>query len=135
MRSRFFLLSATLSSALFAQSIAPDWNKLNDEALKHFQALVRIDTQDPPGFEQPAVDYLKKVLEAEGIPVKIFALDPRRPNLVARIKGNGKKKPILIMGHTDVVNIDPAKWIAHGPFSADRADGLAIKLPSRTGRQ
>jgi acetylornithine deacetylase/succinyl-diaminopimelate desuccinylase-like protein len=112
-----------LSAALFAQTLTPDWSKLNDEALKHFQTLVRIDTQDPPGFEQPAVEYLKKVLEAEGIPVQIFALDPRRPNLVARIKGNGKKRPILIMGHTDVVNIDPAKWIAHGPFSADRDGG------------
>ena len=123
MHSRFFTLTATLSTALFAQTITPDWTKLNGEALKHFQALIRIDTQDPPGFEQPAVEYLKKVLEAEGIPVKVFALDPKRPNLVARLKGSGKKRPILIMGHTDVVNIDPAKWIAHGPFSADRDGG------------
>ena len=123
MRPRFFLILAFLSAALFAQTVTPDWTKLNDEALKHFQALVRIDTQDPPGFEQPAVEYLKKVLEADGIPAKIFALDPKRPNLVARLKGNGKKRPILIMGHTDVVNIDPTKWIAHGPFSADRDGG------------
>jgi acetylornithine deacetylase/succinyl-diaminopimelate desuccinylase-like protein len=123
MHSRFFLLPAIFSTALLAQPATPDWNKLNDEALKHFQTLVRIDTQDPPGFEQPAVEYLKKVLEAEGIPVQIFALDPKRPNLVARLKGSGKKRPVLIMGHTDVVNIDPAKWIAHGPFSADRDGG------------
>lgn len=115
------MLAATFSCALFAQN--PDWNQVDAEALRHFQTLVRIDTQDPPGFEQPAVEYMKKVLEAEGIPVKIFAFDPRRPNLVARLKGTGKKRPVLIMGHTDVVNVDPAKWIAHGPFSADRADG------------
>ena len=120
MRLPFLLLAAT---ALSAQTLTPDWTKINDEALRHFQALIRIDTQDPPSFEQPAVDYLKTVLEAEGIPVKVFALDPKRPNLVARLKGNGKKRPILIMGHTDVVNIDPAKWIAHGPFSADRDGG------------
>src|SRR5947209_5297012 len=86
MRSRILLLLSALTAALFAQPVAPDWTKLNQEALKHFQALVRIDTQDPPGFEQPAVEYLKGVLEAEGIPVKIFALDPKRPNLVARLK-------------------------------------------------
>ena len=53
----------------------------------------------------------------------MFAGDANRANLVARIKGNGKKKPILVMGHTDVVTIDPKKWIDHGPFSADIADG------------
>jgi acetylornithine deacetylase/succinyl-diaminopimelate desuccinylase-like protein len=52
----------------------------------------------------------------------VFALEEKRPNVVARLKGNGSKRPLLIMGHTDVVNVDPAKW-QHGPFSADRADG------------
>jgi acetylornithine deacetylase/succinyl-diaminopimelate desuccinylase-like protein len=53
---------------------------------------------------------LKRALEAEGIPVRIFARDPKRPNLVARLKGDGSKKPLLIMGHTDVVNVEPSKW-------------------------
>ncbi|MBL8235453.1 MAG: M20/M25/M40 family metallo-hydrolase, partial [Bryobacterales bacterium] len=42
--------------------------------------------------------------------------------IVARVKGNGSKKPLLIVGHTDTVNIDPKKW-AHGPFSAHREGG------------
>jgi acetylornithine deacetylase/succinyl-diaminopimelate desuccinylase-like protein len=92
------------------------------EALRHFQALVRMDTQSPPGNEKPAADYLAQVLEREGIPVQVFALEANRPNVVARLTGNGSKRPLLIMGHTDVVNVDPAKW-QHGPFSADRADG------------
>jgi acetylornithine deacetylase/succinyl-diaminopimelate desuccinylase-like protein len=92
------------------------------ETLRHFQALVRMDTQSPPGNEKPAADYLAQVLEREGIPVQVFALEAKRPNVVARLTGNGSKRPLLIMGHTDVVNVDPAKW-QHGPFSADRADG------------
>ena len=92
------------------------------ETLRHFQALVRFDTQSPPGNEKPAADYLAQVLQREGIPVQVFALEEKRPNVVARLKGNGRKRPLLIMGHTDVVNVDPAKW-QHGPFSADRADG------------
>jgi acetylornithine deacetylase/succinyl-diaminopimelate desuccinylase-like protein len=92
------------------------------ETLEHFQALVRMDTSDPPGNEQPAVDYLKRVLDKEGIPVQIFTKQPGRPNLVARLKGNGRKRPLLIMGHTDVVNVDPAKW-THPPFSAERDGG------------
>ena len=100
-----------------------DWKAVEVETLQHFRALVQIDTSNPPGNETRAVDYLKQVLEKEGIPVQVFAKEANRANLVARIKGNGTKRPILVMGHTDVVTIDPKKWIDHGPFSADVADG------------
>lgn len=103
-------------------SAAPQSTSLDEEILRHFQALVRLDTADPPGNEKPAADYLKQVLEAEGIPVEVLALESNRPNVVARLQGTGKKRPLLIMGHTDVVNVDPKKW-THGPFSAARADG------------
>ncbi|MBL8232618.1 MAG: M20/M25/M40 family metallo-hydrolase [Bryobacterales bacterium] len=120
MTARLTAFVFTLAITLPAQSI--DWNKINDETMRHFQALVRIDTTDPPGNEAPAVEYLKKVLDDEGIPNKVFALDPKRPNLVARLKGNGSKRPLLIMGHTDVVNIDPRKW-KFPPFGAVRDGG------------
>ena len=92
------------------------------ETIQHFQALLRIDTSSPPGNETRAVDYLKSVFEKEGIPYQVFAKDPSRANIVARIRGNGKKRPILILGHTDVVTIDPAKW-THPPFGAVRDGG------------
>ena len=107
-----------------ARAQAPiDWKAVEAETMRHFQALVRIDTSNPPGNETRAVEYLKQVLDQEGIPYHVFAGDANRANLVARMKGNGKKKPMLVMGHTDVVTIDPKKWIDHGPFSADIADG------------
>lgn len=116
------LLGASLlSSRLPAQS--PDWLKLNDEAMRHFQALVQLDTTDPPGNETRVVDYVKKVLEAEGIPVMVAAKDPARANLIARLKGNGTKRPLLIMGHSDTVQVDPSKWTTFGPFSAVRQGG------------
>ena len=92
------------------------------ETMQHFQALMRLDTSSPPGNEIRAVEYLKQVLDKEGIPYQVFAKDPTRPNLVARIKGNGKKRPILVLGHTDVVTVDPAKW-THPPFGAVREGG------------
>jgi acetylornithine deacetylase/succinyl-diaminopimelate desuccinylase-like protein len=121
-RSAIFaaLLLATVPGA--AQSANPAEAAIDAEALKHFQAIVRMDTSDPPGGERPVADYLKGVLEAEGIEVKIFARDPQRPNVVARLKGSGRKRPLLLMGHTDTVNVDPKKW-KHGPFSAHREDG------------
>jgi acetylornithine deacetylase/succinyl-diaminopimelate desuccinylase-like protein len=107
-----------------ARAQAPiDWKAVEAETLRHFQALVRIDTSNPPGNETQAVEYLQQVLDKEGISYQVFADDPKRANLVVRIKGNGKKKPVLVMGHTDVVTIDPKKWIDHGPFSADLAGG------------
>src|SRR5215208_3827814 len=124
MKRIFFitLFAAALGGTARAQ--APiDWKAVEAETLRHFQALVRIDTSNPPGNETQAVEYLKQVLDREGIPYQVFAGDAKRANLVTRIKGNGTKKPILVMGHTDVVTIDPKKWIDHGPFSADVAGG------------
>jgi acetylornithine deacetylase/succinyl-diaminopimelate desuccinylase-like protein len=123
-------LAAGLLAAVWLQAPAagrqshptPDWASLEPEILSHFQSLVRFDTADPPGREQPAGDYLRQALEREGIPVQTFTLDPNRPNVVARLKGNGGKRPLLLMGHTDVVNVDPKKW-THPPFSAARDGG------------
>lgn len=122
---RFFLVSLVACAAisLAAQNPPqPDWPAIEQEALQHFQALVRLNTTDPPGGERPAAEYLKQVLEREGIPTQLFALEEHRPNLVARLKGNGRKRPLLIMGHTDTVNIDEKKWSVP-PFSAAREGG------------
>ena len=97
---------------------------IDAETLLHFQALIRMDTTSPPGNEKPAADYVAQVLEREGISVQTFAVEAHRPNVVARLAGNGRKRPLLLMGHTDTVNVDPAKW-QHPPFSAAR-DGAHI---------
>ena len=111
----------------FAAAIAcaqtPDWPKVNAELLRHYTAVVQMDTTDPPGNETKVVEYVKHVLEAEGIPVITSAKEPNRANLVARLKGNGSKRPLIIMGHTDTVKVDPTKWGKFGPFSAARDGG------------
>ena len=122
MRNALLVIALAVATATAQTPPPPDASKLDEETLRHFQALVRMDTSDPPGNEQPAAEYLKKVLEADGIPTEILALEPRRPNVVARLKGSGKQRPLLIMGHSDVVNVDPKKW-THPPFSATRDGG------------
>ncbi len=118
------LTCIALTTALSAaqRSPEPNWTAIEEETLRHFQAIVRMDTTDPPGGEKPVADYLKTVLESDGIPVQVFALEPNRPNIVARLKGNGRKRPLLLMGHTDTVNVDAKKW-SHPPFNADRDGG------------
>jgi acetylornithine deacetylase/succinyl-diaminopimelate desuccinylase-like protein len=93
-----------------AQSLTIQWESQRAEILRHYRNLIQIDTTSPPGNETRAVEYLKKVFDGEGIPTKTFAVDPSRANLVARIKGNGRKRPILLMAHTDVVGIQREKW-------------------------
>ncbi len=120
-----FLLLALLAGTAALAAQAPgniDWPRVETETMEHFQSVLRFDTSDPPGNERPAAEYLKQVLEREGIATKVFELEPNRLNVVARLKGSGKKRPLLLMGHTDTVNVDPAKW-TFPPFSATRNGG------------
>ena len=61
-----------MTPSLQAQQARPQWNTIETELLRHFQTLVRMDTTDPPGKEQPAADYVAEMLEQEGIPVQVF---------------------------------------------------------------
>jgi acetylornithine deacetylase/succinyl-diaminopimelate desuccinylase-like protein len=100
----------------------PDWAVVEQETLEHFQAIVRLDTSNPPGRETQVVEYLERVLEREGIAFQRFALEADRANLVARLPGNGTKRPLLLMAHTDVVTVRPEAW-QFPPFSATRHEG------------
>ena len=117
-------LAVALNCSMSAQTPSAgkplDWDKLQVEILERYRALVMLDTTS--GHETLAVDYLKKVLEAEGIPTKTFAMNPNRANLVARLKGNGSKRPLLILAHTDVVGVQREKWPVD-PFGAVIKDG------------
>ena len=100
----------------------PNWPVIEAETMQHYQAILRLDTSNPPGNESLVAEYAKAVFDKEGIPAQLFALDPKRANIVARLKGNGRKRPVLIMAHMDVVTTDPAKW-RFPPFSATRDGG------------
>jgi acetylornithine deacetylase/succinyl-diaminopimelate desuccinylase-like protein len=116
------IAAVLFAGCAFAQSTRVDWEKQKPEILGRFQDLIRINTSSPPGNETKAVDYLRKVLEENGIGTQTFALDPNRANLVARLKGNGSKRPLLILAHTDVVPVQREKWPVD-PFGAILKDG------------
>jgi len=114
---------AVLSVSVLAQSPVPaDWRPIDAETLRHFRALVQMDTSDPPGHETLAAEYIQRVLEGDGITTHLYESEPGRANLVARLKGNGRKRPLLLMAHTDTVGVDPSKW-TFPPFSAAQDHG------------
>ncbi len=100
-----------------------NWNSIRQEVIGHLQELIRIDTTNPPGNETRAAEYLAGVLKREGIDSTILESAPGRGNIVARLKGDGRAAPLMLMFHLDVVPVEADKW-QHPPFSADIADGF-----------
>jgi len=100
----------------------PDWDAVHDEAVRHLQALLRIDTTNPPGNETAAARYLDGVLRAEGYTPAILEAEPGRGNLIARYEGDKSSPPLLLYAHTDVVPAESDKW-THPPFGGDVAEG------------
>jgi acetylornithine deacetylase/succinyl-diaminopimelate desuccinylase-like protein len=116
----------------------PDFRAAREEAVRFLSDYLRIDTVNPPGNETRGAQYLQSILAQEGIPSEIFELAPGRGNLVARLNGNGAKRPVLIMGHIDTVGVEREKWTVD-PFGGlvrngflygrgatdDKKDGIA----------
>jgi acetylornithine deacetylase/succinyl-diaminopimelate desuccinylase-like protein len=101
----------------------PDFAAARAEAVRFLSDYIRVNTVNPPGNEARGAEYLKSILAREGIPSETFELVPGRGNLVARLKGNGSKKPVLIMGHIDTVPVERDKWTLD-PFSGLVRDGF-----------
>ena len=92
-----------------------------DEVTALLQALLRLDTVNPPGNETQAAELLRDYLAQHGVECELFAREPHRANLVARIKG-GDGPSLAFLSHTDTVLADPAEW-DRDPWSGDLVDG------------
>jgi acetylornithine deacetylase/succinyl-diaminopimelate desuccinylase-like protein len=99
------------------------WDAIRDETTRYLQDLIRIDTTNPPGNETRAAEYLAAVLKREGIEPTILESAPGRGNLVARLKGDGRAAPLLLMVHIDVVPAEADAW-THPPFGGEIANGF-----------
>ena len=99
-----------------------DWSHERDQTLLLLQQLIRINTTNPPGNERAAALHLQKLLESDGIETRILDVAPGRANLYARLKGDGSRRPIILLSHTDVVAADEAAWTV-APFSGELRDG------------
>jgi len=96
--------------------------ELKADTLAHTKALIALDTSNPPGNEIIAARYIEGELKKDGIDSELYTSTGTRTSLVARLKGDGSKRPLLLMCHTDVVPADPKGWTVP-PFAAVEKDG------------
>ncbi|MGD0233337.1 MAG: M20/M25/M40 family metallo-hydrolase [Syntrophorhabdales bacterium] len=82
----------------------------SEEGLDLLRSLIQIDTSNPPGNEEAAVQFIEAWLKKEGITSQIFSPAPQRGNLMARLKGKKAGEPIVLLGHIDVVPANDAGW-------------------------
>lgn len=112
---------ATAASAFGAEATI-DWDKVERDATAMLQAYIRIDTSNPPGNEIKAARFLAERFKKEGIEAKVFESEPGRGSVLARLRGTGKARPIVLLNHLDVVPAQAKDW-KHPPFAAEIHDG------------
>lgn len=118
------LILSMVPSISYAQTPPSNinWAAYQDMAVDVMRQYLRINTSNPPGNEIEAAKFFKAIFDKEGIQNEIFEYKPGRANIIARIKGNGSKRPLILLNHTDVVTADPSAWRVD-PFSAEIIDG------------
>lgn len=98
-----------------------NWDSVFDEAVDTLCRFIRIDTSNPPGNERLACDFLGEILRREGIAYTLYDAGGDRVSLRAVLKGDGSKRPFMLLGHTDVVPVEHSFWL-HDPFGGEIID-------------
>lgn len=102
---------------------AIDWEAATGEATDLLSRYIAIDTSNPPGREAAAADFLAAVLRREGVECRVYPLPDGRANLSARLPGDGRKRPLVLLNHMDVVPVEREFW-REEPFGGVVKDGL-----------
>lgn len=103
-------------------SMPSNQDVIHQNPVELLQNLIRFDTTNPPGNEGECVGYIDNLLNEAGFETTLLTHVPDRPNLVTRLKGQGKAPPLLLYGHVDVVTTADQIW-EHPPFEGKIVDG------------
>src|SRR3954453_19992421 len=115
------VVAAVPTASLCAEALSPR----QQLAFDIYKELVEIDTTTATGDTKQAADAMAARLRASGFAgdeVQVFSPVPRKGNLVARLRGTGKRKPILLLAHLDVVPAKREDW-AFDPFKLTEQGG------------
>ena len=117
----FFMCAAVPSTQVFAQEHRPQ----DAEARAIFKQLIEINTSESAGSVTKASEAMAERFRAAGFPEKDMVIagpDARKKNLVVRYRGSGRRKPVLFIGHLDVVEARREDWTTD-PFQFVEKDG------------
>ncbi len=123
LRSLFLLmiLAIGVTTPVPAQQ-ASSVETLEEEAASLLSRYIQIDTTNPPGDEIKAARFFKEIFDREGIEARIIQSAPGRGNIVARLRGTGTRKAVMLLNHMDVVPADGKIW-QEPPFSGAIKNG------------
>jgi acetylornithine deacetylase/succinyl-diaminopimelate desuccinylase-like protein len=127
MRSPALAFVLMLLPSALAPTTPPPPGGYGEMAVGLLREYLQIDTTNPPGNELQAALFYKRILAAEGIESTIDEFAPGRANILATLKGSGRKRGLILSNHMDVVPADAARWKVP-PFSG------ALKQGSLWGR-
>ncbi len=99
-----------------------NWQALTDNTVRLLQSLIRFETVSPPGNEIVAANWVANLLHENGIEPTVIELFPGRGNVVARLKSNGNRAPLMLYSHLDVVPVERERWTMD-PFGGEIKDG------------
>jgi acetylornithine deacetylase/succinyl-diaminopimelate desuccinylase-like protein len=108
-----------MTSPSLAADVLPS---LADDARRLCQALLRMNTTNPPGHERICAEYLAQDLAEVGYEPELLEAQPGRTNLVVRHRGTGALPPLLLTAHRDGVEADASKW-RPPPVSGEEHEG------------
>src|SRR5215831_19770580 len=108
---------------LFLLLAAADLSQQVAEERAILAELVAANTTNPPGNEERAAAVAAARFKKAGIPHQVVTIAPHRQVVVARLKGDGSAKPLLLVAHLDVVGADATKWTTP-PFKMTEKDGF-----------
>ena len=83
---------------------------MEEQGIELLQKYLKINTVNPPGDTREAIKFFSGIFDNAGIPYRVFAPDKNKPSIMAKIEGNGNKKPVILLNHLDTVTFEEDKW-------------------------
>ena len=124
-RGIFSLLVISVMMTASASALAQEKTEMDRQARAILQQLIEINTTDSVGNVTAAAEAMAKRLRDAGFPeqdIHVAGPNDRKKNLVARYRGTGQRKPVLFIGHLDVVEARREDWTTD-PFQFLEKDG------------
>jgi len=115
------LIAAPVAGARADDALSPELQSFREI----YRELVEINTTDSVGDTVKAAEAMAARLREAGLPeadIQVLSSGPRKGNLVARLRGTGARKPLLLIAHIDVVEAKREDW-DFDPFALQEVDG------------